>query len=291
MGLFGDIVSTVANVATGGLSGQIAGAGQQADAAGNMANAQMQQAKANQDKALSYAAPTAAELSQIDSQLKQQTKYQALQDAGLKRDEDLLGSLDPALITAGKQANDLMNGKSAEILAPMKQQQTMQRKQLEQKLAAQLGPGFATSSVGQSALQQFDMSSNMQLQQAQMSAFNQVSQFMGYNLGQRTAIVGEERQGFRTGQEMSSSTLGEMGDIQKRQVTATLGSNPALMQTAGGQYAGAMAQGQVTSQTAHGIAQLGSTIAGAMTGSMGGAAGGGGDAGGMSNLSGMLKSG
>lgn len=242
--------------------GSVAGAVVSANSQQGIANAQAAQAAADRAAAMQYAMPTSQEIQQIGDRIQQQQRYQAVQEAGLARDEKLLGSLDPALITAGQQAQKLMSGQQASILAPMKQQQTYERNQLKQKLTAQLGPGFETSSAGQAALQNFDMNSNMQSQQAQMSAFNQVSQFLGYNLGQRTAIVGEERQGFRTGSEMSAETLNLEGNIQSRQVAAVRGSAPAMQSTAGSQYVGQSAAGGIISGLGESGAKIGTAIGG-----------------------------
>lgn len=226
-----------------GAATSLAGAAIGAGAKQGIADAQQQQAASDRAAAMSYAAPTAQEIQSIGDRINQQQRYQSVQQAGLDRDTSILNTLDPSLVQAGQQAQKLMSGQAASILAPMQQQQTYERNQLQQKLAAQLGPGWQTSSAGQSALQSFDMQSNLQTQQAQMTAFNSVSQYLNYGIQSSNAINSQDRLGFETGSQMSAQTLQSMNTIQARQTNAILATSPALQNSAGGQYAGSAATG------------------------------------------------
>lgn len=256
------IAAGVAAAASAGTS--IAGAAIGAGAKQGIANSQQAQAVADRAQAMQVAAPTAQEIQGISDRLQQQQRYQAVQEAGLARDQKVLSSLDPSLIEAGQQAQKLMSGQQASILAPMKKQQDFERNQLKQKLAAQLGSGFETSSVGQSALQSFDMQANMQTQQAQMGAFNQVSQYLNYGIQSHNAIQNQGRMGFETGSNMSAQTLRAMGDIQDRQSRAVTGTSKALQESAGGQFAGQAAAGEAVSGLGSHISQLGGIVSGAL---------------------------
>lgn len=247
-----------------GAAANIVGGAIGANAKQGIANAQQAQAAQDRAAAMSYAAPTAQEIQQIGDRINQQQRYQAVQEASVQRDTQILGSLDPALVQAGQQAQKLMSGQNAAILAPMKQQQQFERNQMQQKLAAQLGPGWQTSSAGQAALQQFDMQSNLQTQQAQMSAFNQVSQFLNYGIQSNNALNDSMRLGFKTGSDMSAQTLSAMGSIQKRQTEAVTGTSKAMQESAGGQFAGQAATGAMVSGLGNSVAQLGSMAGGAM---------------------------
>lgn len=252
-----------------GAVGSIAGAAIGANAKQGIASAQQAQAASDRAAAMSYAAPTAQEIQQIGDRINQQQRYQAVQEASVQRDTQILGSLDPALVQAGQQAQKLMSGQNAAILAPMKQQQTYERNQLQQKLAAQLGPGWQTSSAGQAALQSFDMQSNLQTQQAQMSAFNNVSQFLNYGIQSSNAINNTDRMGFETGSNMSAQTLTAMGNIQKRQTEAITGTSKAMQDTAGGQFAGQAATASMISGIGSSVSQIGGMIGGSMSNSGG----------------------
>lgn len=264
------VIPIVAGVISAGSA--VAGAVMQANAAAKGGEAQQgiadsQRAQAVQDRAaaMQLAQPTAQELQQISDRIQTQQRYQAVQKASLDRDTQILNQLDPALATAGKQANDLMQGKSAAILAPMKQMQDFEKNQMKQKLAAQFGPGYASSSVGQQALMQFDMQSNMQLQQAQMQSFQQVSQFLGYGTQARTGMMAEERQGFMTGSEMSAQTLRSMADIQSRGVNAFTKTADAMQGTAGSQFVGQAASAKAMSGLGESIGKMGGALGGMMS--------------------------
>jgi len=245
-----------------GAAASVAGSVIGANAKQGIANSQQAQAAQDRASAMQYAAPTAQEIQQIGDRINQQQRYQAVQEAGIQRDTQILGSLDPGLVQAGQQAQKLMSGQQASILAPMKQQQDFERNQMKQKLAAQLGPGFETSSAGQQALQSFDMQANLQTQQAQMSAFNNVSQFLNYGIQSHNAIQNNERMGFETGSQMSAQTLGAMGSIQHRQVGAVLGTSQASIGAAGAQFAGGAAMGAGLAGIGSSISQIGGTMAG-----------------------------
>lgn len=268
------LVIAGAAVAAAGVAAKAGAAASGANAAQGIANAQQAQAQS----AMAQAAPTPQELQQISDRIDQQTRYSAMQDAAVQRDQQILGGLDPALVSAGQQAQKLMNGQDAAILAPMRQQQQFERNQLQQKLAAQLGPGFETSSAGQMALQQFDMQANLQTQQAQMGALNQISQFLGYGIQSSNAINTSDRMMAETGSMMSAQTLQAMGNIQQRQVAATMGT----IKTAGAQYAGQAFGANAISGIGSSFMQMGGSM-------MGAGAGGGG--GGMSGMMGMFGGG
>jgi hypothetical protein len=248
------ILAIPAIVAAGvGAAGSVAGAAIGAVSQGSIAGSQAAQAAQNRQLAMQQAAPTAQELSTIQNQLDQQSRYQSIQAASVQRDTSILNTLDPSLVQAGQQASQLMSGQSAAILAPMKQQQTMERNQLQASLAAQFGPGYASSSAGQQALQQFDMSSNLQLQQAQMQAFNNVTQYMNYGIQSSNAINSSDRLMAETSDNMSAQALRGMNAIQTRQINAIEGSSAGMNATAGSQFAGASAAGEAIGSMGAGL--------------------------------------
>lgn len=233
--------------AAGGIMSGIGGA-QGAAAQQGMSQARQQQAIADRDQAMKYAAPTAQEIQSIGDRINQQQRYQAVQEAGLQRDQKILDTLDPALAQAGQQAFNMMKGQEASILAPMKQQQTMQMNQMKAKLAAQLGPGWETSSAGQAAMQSMQADQAMGLQQAQMGAMNQVTQLLGFGSQARTGMINQERMGFETGSQMSASTLNSMNQIQQRQTNTFERMSGAVQSTAGNQFAGQAAGAKMMSE-------------------------------------------
>jgi hypothetical protein len=245
----------------------IAGAAMGAGANQGIASAQEATAQANRAQALQFAAPTPQEMQSISDQINNQSRYQAIQQASVDRDTGILNSLDPALVTAGQQANQLMQGQSAAIIQPMLQQQALQRGQLQQQLAAQLGPGWATSSAGVAAMNSFNTQANLSTAQAQMTAFNQVSQFLNFGTQSSNAINASDRSGFEANARMSGEILGEEGNIQQRQVGAALGTQNQTFASAGSQFAGQAATGASIQGLADSAGKIGGTIAGYAMGS------------------------
>lgn len=273
-------VAAIAAVGVGGIVAGAMGAKQGANAAQGIAFAQ--QGVANQMEAgaqtaaakmSAMAAPTAQELQQITTNIQNQQRYQAVQDASVSRDTQILNSLSPALVTAGQQANQLMQGQQAAVLKPMQQQQQVQRQQLQAQLAAQLGPGYATSSAGQQALQQFDMNTNTQTAQAQQSALSNVSNFLGFQSQSVSNLQGSMRMGAETIGNMGAQTQRALGDIQSRQVGA-IGQGQkfieegqeAQMHTAGAEFAGEAASAKSLNGLGGGLMGMAGSMAGGLMG-------------------------
>jgi hypothetical protein len=155
-----------------------------------------------------------------------------------------------------------MQGKSAAIIQPMLQQQQLQRGQLQQQLAGQLGPGWATSSAGIAAMNNFNTQADLSVAQAQMTALNQVSEFLNFGVQSSNAINASDRSGFEANATMSAQILNEQGNIQQRQVNAIEGTSSALQQTAGAGYAGEAAFGSSLAGIGSSMLGIGSTLAG-----------------------------
>lgn len=118
-------------------------------AAGNAAQAQLAEERERRRLALEFAEFSPEELAQAERAIE-------LNEKDIARKEELLASADPALIEAGKQALQLLQGEEAKTLDPIKRQRQEDRRKLEDKLRNQLGPGFATSTAGIQALNDFD---------------------------------------------------------------------------------------------------------------------------------------
>lgn len=241
------------------LSGTLAdltGASKTADAYGRSANAQLAQQREDRDLALKYAVS--------DDELQQLQQSIALNNQDIARKQKLLASADPALIEAGTQALQLMQGKSAATLKPLQDQRNRQRQQLEQSLRQKLGPDYATSSQGQAALNQFDQQSSDLSTNAQQNA---IGQYMGY--------VGNTEQFGNLGQNMSQQNnfAQSYANQAVRKVNAVTGNqiNPGL-QYAGDIYRDKAGEALINKGIGAGL--------GMMTKGGGGGAGGGGMAGG-----------
>jgi hypothetical protein len=145
------------------------------------------------------------------------------------RKQKILDSADPALIEAGKQALDMLQGKQAASLAPLQNQRAQQRAALEQNLQKQLGSDYATSTAGIQALNNFDQQTSNLSTQLQQST---LSQFMGY------VGMGEQAGNMQNNIGNAAGLSAQRGAINQRQVNALLGTNvdPGL------QFTGSMAR-------------------------------------------------
>lgn len=142
------------------------------------------QGKENQEKALALAKATPEELAVL-------TRANASAVSALDREEKLLAALDPTIMEASQQALKLLRGESAGATQALMNQRQVQRQSLVNSLRSQFGPSAETSSVGQRALQQFDMESNTMMTQANSNAFNQVFGAASADYGARTQRANE----------------------------------------------------------------------------------------------------
>src|SRR5690606_36516284 len=106
--------------------------------------------------------------------LQQEESVLKNQEMQIARQNQLLEAVDPALKEAGSQALQLLQGKEAAALNPIRQQRERDRKKLEENLARRLGSGFRTSSAGIEALSRFDQSTSEMLFNAQNTTMNQL---------------------------------------------------------------------------------------------------------------------
>lgn len=174
-----------------------------ADSMSRMASGMTRQQEADRR----YLMPTQAEQDQLKQALD-------VNNQSIQQSQRLLASADPALIAAGQQALQLMQGKSAAALAPIQNQRAQQRNQLMQQLTQRLGPGAATSSAGIQALNNFDQETSNMMAGAQQNTLNS---FLGYATGARQLGQGQQQQGI---QNLSSIT--EQG--QRMRINAVRGA-------------------------------------------------------------------
>lgn len=218
-----------------------------ADAQEGAANSQLKQQWADRAEVQGYAEATPQELANMQAAIK-------FSQNDIARKEKLLASVDPALIAAGKNALDLLNGKEAGVLAPLRDNLARQETKLREKLQAQYGSGYETTTAGQQALEQFNQQSNMTLAQAQQNSLGQLLGVVQNTAGQNSNL----------NTQMSLGQL--LGSIQNRKINTLENSkvNPALG------YAGQMAQSQLMPQYLNTASQIFGLASG--MGGMGGTA-------------------
>lgn len=214
----------------GQTTASLIGAGKQQAAAEKSIEAQ----ERARQKAMELAQASPGELAQIDRMLRLSEENFAMQMKYIQRDEELLNAVDPALREAGAQALQLLQGKEAAVLAPLKAERARQREALKDSLRQQLGAGYATSSAGIEALTRFDQESQAVTAATQQ---NVVQSFLGLSAQVRPDVAGKVGRAFGQTAEIAGVGLGAMQNIANRQVNAWNGAridyNP-LVQAAGG---------------------------------------------------------
>jgi len=215
-----------------------------AGAAQGTAQAQLSSQSVQQAQATALAAPTSAELINQNAQF-------GIQQQTLAQQEALLGAVDPALMSAGQQALAILQGQNAPTLAPLEAELNLQRSNLTQSLASQLGPGGITSSAGQSALQSFDTGAANTLAQQQQA-------YLSTLLGSAQSTYGSTNP-LNTVSSLQNSLAG-MQNQQGMQIGALTGSS--VTPYAGAPYAGSATLGSIVP----GLLGSGATGAGAALG-------------------------
>lgn len=228
-----------------------------ARAAGDAANAQLNQQNADRAQAMRYAEATPDELNNMQKAI-------AFSENDIARKTKLLESADPALIEAGKNALNLLKGQEASTLAPLKANIAKQESKLRESLLAKLGPDYENSTAGIQALQAFNEQANSSLANAQQQS-----------LGQLLGVVQNTAAGnSNLNNQMSLGQL--LGSYQGRKINALqgFGVDPSLG------YQGAIQGSRVFRNTLQDAAQIGGTFLGAVAGTSGAGAATGGAGGG-----------
>lgn len=185
--------------------------------------AAIEQQKAERAQALAFAAPSSTELDA-------KSQFLQLQQQVLGRAQNELQFLQRGLDLTHPGAAEQGAGLFSSILARTR---ANQQDQLRMQLAERLGPGYATTSAGQSALQQFDIGTADIAAQA-------IPQFLG------------------TAYQAIQAPVTLEDALKRRQIGAATGTPVAPMMFQGTQFAGAGSVGQALAGQS--LGQLGSTI-------------------------------
>lgn len=225
------------------------GGQQAASGAMGAANMQANAASLARNQAMGYANATPQELNILGQQYKAASQ-------NLSQQQQLMSSIDPALMEASKQALAIMQGGTSAATQPMFALRNQQRQQLVASLQNQYGPGAESTSIGQQALQQFDMQTqNMQT-------------------GQLGNMMNMAETGGGPGLNNAINSLSQVGSgynaIQSRQVNAALGTQQNMVNTAGAPYVGQTLGGQGMASLGDGVMNAGTTLLGSMYGKGGG---------------------
>lgn len=171
------------------------------------------------------------EISQISQILSARDTQLSASLSSIAKQQSDLDSADPTVKAAGQNLYNLMTGKAADILAPMQQQQALQRQQLINNLSSTMGPGFATSTAGIQALTAFDQQSSLATAQAQLGAMGAVSQsYLGlYGAQQQgqNAVTSQTANAYQNAQSATDVALQANQQAVNRGLSGTIGAMQA----------------------------------------------------------------
>lgn len=260
---------------------QLAGARESSRAAQAAATSQQDAAQRERGAASSLADSINADLTDLSKATPQElNSLQAAYNSStkqLEREERMIAAIDPSILEASKQALSLLRGETAAANNPLMAARNAQRQQLLNSLRSQYGPGAESTSIGQRALSQFDMESNSMFQQNQQNSLGQMFGIATTDLGARTQRATQNflpiAQGYGNLQErqVQARQAGGQG-----QLSAFMGTNQGIMQSAGARYVGQAIQGQALQSTGqqwqNSDSQMMGSAMGMFTGGMGGGA-------------------
>lgn len=226
-----------AGAAAGAAVGSLIVGQEAARAQGDAANVALGQQREDRSLALNIADPSAQELAQLSRLIQ-------LNEADIARKEKLLASSDPALIEAGKQAKELLDGADAKILGPIRSQLAKQEQTLRQKLQQQLGTGYETTTAGSQALNSFREGSSNVIANAQQQS---LAQLLG--IAQNTSA----NYGFQSNIANTATAANLTGNLNERKLRA-LQTTPITM--AGAEYVGQIQSDRNIQQTLNQLMQV-----------------------------------
>lgn len=252
----------------------LSGTSNAANAAQSAADAQAQAAKEQRDIIVSTAKQNQTDIMNLAQSTPQElavlgTSYDKANQA-LTRDENLMAAIDPSIMEASKQALNILKGGQADVNKPLTDMRNTQRNQLVNSLRSQYGPGAESSSVGQKALNQFDMQTNSMYQTNQQNTLGQLFGMANTDLGGRTQrdLSGLQQvgQGYSALQNRQLNARTNAGNAT---LGALSGTSQQMIQAAGAPYVGQAIQAQGNQQMFNTGLQLFSAYAGNYAGAMG----------------------
>lgn len=228
-----------AAVSAGGAYMASEGARNASGAANRQSQIWLDQVQKSREQALqAYSEYSPAQQASLD-------KAMAAQTQDLARQQQLVNNINPALLDAGKQMQQLLQGQAAPVLQNLQNQRQLQRQNMLDTLRQQMGPGAETSSLGQHEMMKFDSETSNILNGAQQSYLNEVS---GLALG-GNATLSQSIGSATNNLGKLADSYGQIGLNKANIITGTQAQmaapNQALINTAGSAGQAQAMQGQM----------------------------------------------
>lgn len=285
MGCKGPDIGQASKSVTGDFRNSVFGTNDLADATQQANLEQAAVAKQQRTEAIGAATSSGTAMRSLaDATPQELSAYSASLDSSkiqLDQSTRLLQSIDPAIMEASKQVLKVLQGGQTGVGDALGAQRQQQRTQLVNQLRAQYGPGAETSSIGQQALQKFDMESSTLTAQTQGQTLSNLYGVMnGYNINGSLQAVNAAGQNFSN---IQNRKLGAEQSAGNMMLGAMAGTNGAVLQSAGAdmtsQIIKAGAQKQVWDNWSNSSFKFGEAFGGMGAGKAGGGGQGGGGGG------------
>lgn len=238
--------STAILIAAGAAAAGTAASGiAQAEAQGDIAEAQMAAASEQQRSALRFAAPTSQELENLQKQVELYSRSYSQQTAMIDQlEKQIIETYGPAIMEQGKQYYNQLRGESSGVVKSFDNQRNRQRQQLRAQLIERMGPDALTSSAGVNALNDFDQKTSDMRATIEEQSMNNAIQRLG-TLQQTQGAAGYTAvQAYQGMSGLLQSIQKGYGDIQSRQAYASMQTAPAVIGTAGSENVAALGRAQ-----------------------------------------------
>lgn len=209
------------------------------------------------DEARKAAAPTDNELKVINDQVKMFERGVALAEANIMRQENLLRTIDPALLETGNQLLAILKGGNNEYTDMISRQRQEQKITLQNRLKEELGGGFASSSAGSRALNRFDQGTVEARMQGLNTFGNLFSSLQNNQSGAMSSMFG----GMNSAGQLGTSVLSGQNAISGRMINALTG-NPVAQYGGASQTAEYMASKNMQSLLTEGLKMAAKSQAG-----------------------------
>ena len=260
----GWIAASVGGAALIGGAASYFGGQQAANSAQSGAMAQLGVAEQQRSQAMGFAQTAGSTMMNLAQATPQElnalgTSYSAASQ-NLQQQQQLMASIDPALMSASKQALSLLQGGTAAATAPMLAMRNQQRAQLVNSLQSQYGPGAESTSIGQQALNNFDMqtnSMNFGMAQGLQGMAEQGASSMNQN--QLAAMGGLQQVGQGYG-ALQQRQLGAASNAYGLQMSAMNGTAAPVYNSAGAGAVGGVLQGQGLAALGQNVGNAGTTL-------------------------------
>lgn len=237
-------IGTAIGAGLGGALGLLGGMGSDdyANAQSQIAMAQLQMQQQSRDLAMSIAGPSTNELMLQQQNLDQLGQYNMYQQDQLQKATQMLDAIHPGIMESSRQIANLMSGGSNPLLEPTQRQISGGRDQLQSNITEQMGYGGGLTTAGMSAMSNYNMNADQQLNQARFGLMQGYGQMGSTLLSQQNSLMG----GINNNAALSSSMRGQALSTENQFKARQIGAVEATPMTpyAGAQYTGQALMGQ-----------------------------------------------